>query len=98
MVRWEYNTIAVSGELQDAVPYLDVDGAQGWEVVHVQPSPQGFGFTYLMKRALPIENFASSAKSEPVKHNHSIDRPCRASCSWFGTSEQLGWDGTGVNG
>jgi len=86
MIRWEYNTIAVSGELQDAVAYLDADGAQGWEIVHVQPSP--FGFTYLMKRQLPVENMAEAGDKE-VKHNHSIRFMCQRSCPQHGTANEI---------
>lgn len=91
MKRWEYNTIVVDGNIPEAVPYLDADGAQGWEIVYVQPSP--YGITYLMKRELVDQTApATQALGGPIiKHNHSIERACRRECEWYGTSNQIQW-------
>jgi hypothetical protein len=86
MLRWEYNALVFNGDIQDAVPYLDADGAQGWEVVYVQPGP--YGITYLMKRPLPVENFVEKGDA-PVKHNHSTRFLCSRSCPQHGTVNEI---------
>lgn len=90
MIRWEYNTIEMDDTISAAIPHLDAAGVEGWEVIGMHVS--AYGVTYLMKRPVPAPAPKEETNPLGVKHNHSIDRPCRASCEWFGTTQQLGWD------
>lgn len=85
MIRWEYNHVAIEGGIPEAIPALDAAGADGWEVIDKQESNYFGTTTFLLKRPLPIE----ADKDDLVKHNHSIERWCRAGCPWFGTEHQI---------
>lgn len=91
MITWEYNTIIDAvNSMAESVSALDEAGRDGWEVIAVHSS--AYGYTYLMKRPLPPTETAKTKTTDGVeKHNHSIDRPCRAACPWFGTSSQIQW-------